>query len=102
MHRTAAVPVRLDLEQAIGAVAIVVPAGMAEDGVEADALDWNAAPERLAHLSADVAQPGCAQVILDARLGQEERAVVAGVDGRQQGVQWARARVEGRERLTFA
>jgi hypothetical protein len=57
--------VRLHLEQAVGAVAVVVPAGMAKTGVQADALHRQAAPDRLAYLPGHVAQPGSAQVALD-------------------------------------
>src|SRR3712207_2656171 len=44
----------LHLEQAVRAVAAVVPARVRQHGVEADALHRDAAPDRLAHLRAHV------------------------------------------------
>jgi hypothetical protein len=84
MDGTTAVLLRLHLKLAVGAVAIVIPAGMVEERIEANSLDRNATPERLAQLSADGAQPGRAQVTLDAGPGQKDQAVVARVDGREQ------------------
>jgi hypothetical protein len=71
MDRAAPHLMWIPLEQAVGAVAMIVPFKVAKDRVEADALDSNTAPERVAHLAVDVAQPGHAQVTLHTGPGQE-------------------------------
>ena len=81
-------------EQAVGAVAIVVPAGMVEDRVEAHALDRHAERDRGVCTSRRIMrEPGGRALALDAGLGDEDRAAVARVGLGQDCVERAAERV---------
>src|SRR5690606_34338891 len=69
-----------ETEQAGGAVTLVVPTGVVQHRIQADALHGQAALQRDTHLFADVAQPVAAQIALGAGFRHQQRPPVALMD----------------------
>src|SRR5215207_3957702 len=70
-----ALPVGIPPETA-AAVAVVVPARIVENRIQADPLDRHALPPRLPHLLGEPAQPAGARLVLGAGLGHHQRPAV--------------------------
>ena len=66
--------------EAVEAVAVVVPAGVVDDRVEANSLHRHAQLDRRGDLAADVVQPLGPRLAFGPRLGDEQRPAVAFVD----------------------
>ena len=84
---------RLHLQQSVRAVAPIGPAGVGQDGIPAQPGYRHSGPCRRVHLRRDMTEPRGAGVALDARLGQEHRLAVAGVQRSQHVAERTPARV---------
>ncbi len=90
-----------EFDEAAGGVAIVVPAGVVGDGIEADAEDGNAEALGGADLGGEVAEPADGGGGLGAGFGDEDGAVIALVEVHEQGVEGTMEAVAGRGALTL-
>ena len=88
-------------DETAGAVTAVVPAGVVGYRVEAETKDGNAKALGLAHLGRDVAEPADGGRGFGAGFGDEDGALIAGVEIREQGVERTMERVAGRSALAF-
>ena len=85
-----------EFDEAAGGVAIVVPAGVVGDGIEADAEDGNPETLSLTDLGGDVAKPADGGGGFGAGFGDDDGAVVAGEEVGEHGVEGAMEGMAGR------